>query len=285
MGAQLVKEAAIKTNDVVGDGTTTATVLAQAIVREGMQAIDTGANPVLVKQRGLRTVPPFLGPAFIAAVAYVDPGNFATNMAAGAQFGYALGWVVLTANLMAMLVRALSAKLGIAPGAACLSAGTGCRGGWCLCCGCRPRRSPWPPTWRSSPGRRWGCTWCSGCRCGPPPYWPGWPRSPCSARRCGFRRLEAAIADLVGVVVLAFGLEIFFSSPPPSAVASGVFVPWMPGGAALLAASIVGATVMPHVIYLHSSLTQRRVVGAGLPGRWCSARSSCPSASRSRWCR
>ena len=68
------------------------------------------------ERRGLRAVIPFLGPAFIACVAYVDPGNFATNVAAGAQFGYALGWVVLTANLMAMLVQSLSAKLGIATG-------------------------------------------------------------------------------------------------------------------------------------------------------------------------
>ena len=68
------------------------------------------------QRRGLRAVTPFLGPAFIAAVAYVDPGNFATNMAGGAQFGYALGWVVLAANLMAMLVQTLSAKLGIATG-------------------------------------------------------------------------------------------------------------------------------------------------------------------------
>jgi manganese transport protein len=67
-------------------------------------------------KRGIRAMLPFLGPAFIACVAYVDPGNFATNMAGGAQFGYALGWVVLSANLMAMLVQALSAKLGIATG-------------------------------------------------------------------------------------------------------------------------------------------------------------------------
>jgi len=68
------------------------------------------------ERRGLRAVTPFLGPAFIAAVAYLDPGNFAANVAGGAQFGYALGWVVLTANLMAMLVQTLSAKLGIATG-------------------------------------------------------------------------------------------------------------------------------------------------------------------------
>src|SRR5437764_2867560 len=66
--------------------------------------------------RGLRALLPFLGPAFVAAVAYVDPGNFATNIAGGAQYGYMLLWVVLAANLMAMLVQSMSAKLGIATG-------------------------------------------------------------------------------------------------------------------------------------------------------------------------
>ena len=68
------------------------------------------------ERRGVRAVLPFLGPAFIAAVAYVDPGNFATNMAGGSEFGYTLLWVVLAANLMAMLVQSMSAKLGIATG-------------------------------------------------------------------------------------------------------------------------------------------------------------------------
>ena len=77
------------------------------------------ANEVLERQskrRGLRRLTPFLGPAFIAAIAYIDPGNFATNIAGGAQFGYMLLWVVLVANLMAMLIPTLSAKLGIATG-------------------------------------------------------------------------------------------------------------------------------------------------------------------------
>ena len=68
------------------------------------------------ERRGLGRFTPFLGPAFIASVAYVDPGNFATNMAGGAQFGYLLLWVVLVANLMAMLIQSMSAKLGIATG-------------------------------------------------------------------------------------------------------------------------------------------------------------------------
>ena len=68
------------------------------------------------ERRGIRAVLPFLGPAFIAAVAYIDPGNFATNMVGGSRFGYMLLWVVLAANLMAMLVQSMSAKLGIATG-------------------------------------------------------------------------------------------------------------------------------------------------------------------------
>src|SRR3954462_1149440 len=68
------------------------------------------------ERRGMRGLWPFLGPAFIAAVAYIDPGNFATNIAGGAKYGYLLLWVVLSANLMAMLVQTLSAKLGIATG-------------------------------------------------------------------------------------------------------------------------------------------------------------------------
>src|SRR5229473_1018772 len=71
---------------------------------------------ILGRSRGIRALLPFLGPAFIACVAYIDPGNFATNIQGGAQFGYALLWVILLANLMAMLLQSLSAKLGIATG-------------------------------------------------------------------------------------------------------------------------------------------------------------------------
>ena len=78
--------------------------------------IDAAERALTGERRGVRAVLPFLGPAFIAAVAYVDPGNFATNMAGGSQFGYTLLWVVLAANLMAMLIQSLSAKLGIATG-------------------------------------------------------------------------------------------------------------------------------------------------------------------------
>ena len=216
------------------------------------------------ERRGLRAVMPFLGPAFIASVAYVDPGNFAANMAGGAQFGYALGWVVLTANLMAMLVQSLSAKLGIATG---LSLPEVCRERL-------PRRAVLL-LWMQAEtvamatdlaeftGAALGLHLVFGL-----PMWEcallaGLATFAVLAMEVGgFRRLEAAITALVGVVVLAFGLEIFKSSPPAAAVAGGVFEPRIPGGAALLAVSIMGATVMPHVIYLHSALTKGRVVGA-----------------------
>jgi manganese transport protein len=216
------------------------------------------------ERRGLRAVTPFLGPAFIAAVAYVDPGNFATNMAGGAQFGYALGWVVLTANLMAMLVQTMSAKLGIATG---MSLPEVCR-----------ERLPKPLVvflWLQAEvvamatdlaeftGAALGLNlvfglsiWISALLAALATF------AVLAMEVGGFRRIEGAITALVLVVVLAFILELVIARPPAAAVAGGVFEPKLPGGAALLAVSIVGATVMPHVIYLHSALTRGRVTSA-----------------------
>src|SRR5580692_11219177 len=163
------------------------------------------------ERRGLRALLPFLGPAFIAAVAYVDPGNFATNMAAGAQFGYALGWVVLTANLMAMLVQSLSAKLGIATGKSLPEV-------------CRDRLPKWATRflWAQAElvamatdlaeftGAALGLhlvfglsIWVSALLAALATF------AVLAMEVGGFRRLEAAIAALVGVVVLAFILEIY----------------------------------------------------------------------------
>jgi manganese transport protein len=215
------------------------------------------------ERRGLRAVLPFLGPAFIASVAYVDPGNFATNMAAGAEFGYALGWVVLGANLMAMLVQTLSAKLGIATG---LSLPEVCRDRL-------PRRLVvflWlqaeavamATDLAEFTGAALGLhlvfglsIWLSALLAALATF------VVLAMEVSGFRRIEAAITALVGIVLVAFCLEVLMSRPPAGAVAAGVFTPRLPGGAALLAVSIVGATVMPHVIYLHSALVRGRVSG------------------------
>ena len=216
------------------------------------------------QRRGLRAAWPFLGPAFIAAVAYVDPGNFATNMAGGAKFGYVLLWVVLGANLMAMVVQSMSAKLGIATGRNLPEV-------------CRERFSR-PVSvllWLQAEaiamatdlaefvGAAIGLKLLFGIPLFPAALLTGVAAFAILALQArGFRRLEAVIAALIGVIVGAFALQVVMADPAPAGVAGG-FVPGFEGTeSVLLAVGILGATVMPHVIYLHSALTQHRIVGA-----------------------
>jgi manganese transport protein len=217
------------------------------------------------ERRGVRAVLPFLGPAFIAAVAYIDPGNFATNMASGSEFGYTLLWVVLAANLMAMLVQSMSAKLGIATGRSLPEV---CRDRWpfraVVLLWLQAEAVAMATDLAEFVGAALGLhlvfglsMWVSAILTGLAAF------TILGLQVWGFRRLEAAITGLVAVIVLAFGLEMLKSSPSAGGVTRGLFVPQFDGnGSALLAVSIIGATVMPHVIYLHSSLTQNRIVGA-----------------------
>jgi manganese transport protein len=214
--------------------------------------------------RGLSRVWPFLGPAFVAAVAYIDPGNFATNIAGGAKFGYLLLWVVLAANLIAMLVQTQSAKLGIATGKNLAE----------LCRESFSRRTS-IGLWLQAElvamacdiaevvGAALGLNLLFGI-----PLFPAGVIAGAGAfgilalQQKGFRRLEAGITALVGVVVASFVVELFDAHPAGGEVASHLFVPGFAGTESiLLATGIIGATVMPHVIYLHSALTQKRVVG------------------------
>jgi manganese transport protein len=215
-------------------------------------------------RRGLRRVWPFLGPAFIAAVAYVDPGNFATNIAGGAKFGYLLLWVVLSANLIAMLVQSQSAKLGIATGRNLAEL-------------CRERfsRRTSIGLWLQAELVAMACDIAEvvGAALGLNlifviPLFPAGLIAGAGAfallalQRRGFRRLEAGITALVGVVVAAFAFELIDAKPQASEIGRHLLVPGFSGTESLLLATgIIGATVMPHVIYLHSALTQRRVVG------------------------
>jgi manganese transport protein len=214
--------------------------------------------------RGFARFWPFLGPAFIAAVAYIDPGNFATNISGGAKFGYLLLWVVLAANLVAMVVQAQSAKLGIATGKNLAEL-------------CRERfsRRTSIGLWLQAEVVAMACDLAEivgaalglNLLFGIPLFAAGLIAGAgtftlLALQRRGFRRLEAAISVLVGVVVVAFAYELFDSSPDGSEVAKHLFVPGFAGTESiLLATAIVGATVMPHVIYLHSALTQDRIVG------------------------
>ena len=219
---------------------------------------------LLGESKGVRGLWPFLGPAFIAAVAYIDPGNFATNIAGGAKYGYLLCWVVVSANLMAMLVQTLSAKLGIATGR---NLPETCRDNF--------RKPVSFGLWVQAEaiamatdlaevlGAALGLNLLFGM-----PLFPAGLLAGAGAfgilalQRYGFRRLEAVIASLVGVIVVAFAFEVFLAKPSPGETVKHIFVPGFEGSESiLLAAGILGATVMPHVVYLHSALTQNRVVG------------------------
>jgi manganese transport protein len=224
------------------------------------RVLDAAERALSGERRGVRAVLPF-----IAAVAYVDPGNFATNMAGGSQFGYTLLWVVLAANLMAMLVQSLSAKLGIATGRSLPEL---CRDRFpfrvVVLLWLQAEAVAMATDLAEFVGAALGLhlvfglsMWASAVLTGLAAF------IILGLQVWGFRRLEAAITGLVAVIVLAFGLELLKSRPSVAGVAYGTFVPQFSGsGSALLAVGIVGATVMPHVIYLHSSLTQKRIVGA-----------------------
>jgi manganese transport protein len=214
--------------------------------------------------RGVRRVWPFLGPAFVAAVAYIDPGNFATNIAGGAKFGYLLLWVVLSANLIAMLVQTQSAKLGIATGKNLAEL-------------CRERfsRRTSIGLWLQAElvamatdiaevvGAALGLNLLFGIPLFPAGIIAGIGAFAILAlQRMGFRRLEAGISVLVGVVVASFVFELFDAGPDGGEVAKHLVLPGFAGTESiLLATGIIGATVMPHVVYLHSALTQKRIVG------------------------
>ena len=216
------------------------------------------------ERRGIRRYVPFLGPAFIAAVAYVDPGNFATNMAGGAKFGYLLLWIVLTANLMAMLIQSMSAKLGIATG---MNLPEVCRERF-------PRAVSFL-LWIQAEliamatdiaefvGAAIGINLITGLPLFPAALLTGVASFAILALQSrGFRKLELVIASFVGVIVISFGFQVFLAKPSGSGIVHGLFVPGFNGtDSVLLAVGILGATVMPHVIYLHSALTQRRIVG------------------------
>ena len=196
-------------------------------------------------------------------MAYIDPGNFATNIQGGAQFGYTLLWVLVASNLSAMLIQALSAKLGIATG---LNLAELCR-----------ERSPRPVTlgmWvlmeivamatdlAEFLGAALGFHLLLGI-----PLWVGGLLTAITTivilglERYGFRPLEAVIAALLGVVGVCYLIETILDRPDWGDVLRSAVTPGFAGGeSVLLASGILGATVMPHVIFLHSALTQNRIV-------------------------
>jgi manganese transport protein len=215
-----------------------------------------------LRARGrLRGAIALTGPAFVAAVAYVDPGNFATNFSAGARFGYQLAWVIVAANLMAMLVQYLSAKAGVATGRdlpqlcrthlpRAASAGL-----WC-----QAELVAMATDLAEFVGAAVGLNLLFGVALLPAGLITAVIAFGILAlEQRGYRRFELAIAGLLGIVFAGFAFDLAAVGLDPGQATVGL-VPGLAGhGAVLLAAGIVGATVMPHVVYLHSALTKDRV--------------------------
>ena len=213
------------------------------------------------QKRGLARILPFLGPAVIASIAYMDPGNFATNIQGGAQFGYALLWVILAANLMAMLIQNLSAKLGIATGK---NLPETIRERW-----------PRPVVWlywvqaeivamATDLAEFLGAAVAIQLLTGLPLIWGAGITAALTfwlltIQRRGFRPLELVIGGFVSVIGVAYLTQFVVARPALADLGRG-FIPSFQGvDSVYLAVGIIGATVMPHVIYLHSALTQGRV--------------------------
>jgi manganese transport protein len=216
----------------------------------------------VARRRGrIRGALPFIGPAFVAAIAYVDPGNFATNIAGGAEFGYLLLWVILAANLMAMLIQFLSAKVGIATGRSLPE----------LCREHFPRRVSFG-LWVQAEliamatdlAEFVGAAIALNLLFGMPLLPAGLVTAVVAfallgLQTRGYRRFEVVIAGMLGVILLGFLVDTLMVPHDAAGIAGG-FVPGFSGtDSLLLATGILGATVMPHVIYLHSALTQRRI--------------------------
>ncbi|MCL4509406.1 MAG: Nramp family divalent metal transporter [Chloroflexi bacterium] len=224
------------------------------VEREGREALSG-------HRRGLRAVLPFIGPAFVASVAYIDPGNFATNIQGGAQFGYELLWVILLANLMAMLIQTLSAKLGIATGRNLPEL---CRQHLPLLASLAlwvvSELAAMATDIAEFVGASVGLNILLGL-----------PLIVCAAlvgiatyallllEGRGARPLERVIMVLIGVISIGYVIETFLSHPSWSGVAQSFAPPSLSSSSLFIAVGIIGATVMPHVIYLHSSLTSGRI--------------------------
>jgi len=245
--------------ETMTDSTVTETIARPASLTERTVAT---AHQALAGRRGISAALAFAGPAIVASIAYMDPGNFATNIQAGAKYGYGLLWVVLLANVIAMLFQGLSAKLGIVTGRNLAE----------LCRDHFPR----PVVWGM-----WGASEIAAMATDLAEFLGGAIglsllfQMPLFAgmvvtaiitygllmcEKFGFRPLELIIGSIVGVICLCYLVEMFIAPVDWASAAFHTVTPQIADAEALLlAVGIIGATVMPHAIYLHSGLTQARV--------------------------
>ncbi|WP_066253448.1 Nramp family divalent metal transporter [Neobacillus drentensis] len=227
------------------------------------RTVSAARDAINGKVKGFRALLPFLGPAFIASIAYIDPGNFATNIQSGARFGYKMLWIIVLANLMAMLLQNMSAKLGIATGKSLPEI-------------CRENFPKWLTIimWIVSElaamatdlAEFLGATLALNLLAGIPMLLATIITGVVTylilmLEKYGFRPLEKFIAAFAVLIGLCYLVETIFSKPNIAQIAYHSVVPWLGNSESLiLAVGVLGATVMPHAIYLHSSLTQGRIV-------------------------
>lgn len=219
------------------------------------------------RQRGPFQILQYLGPAFIVSVAYIDPGNFATNISGGSKFSYTLIWVILWSNLMAIFLQTMSAKLGIATGGNLPE----------MCAKVFPKSANWffwviaelgamATDLAEFLGGTLGFNLllhlpllCSGLLTGLLTF------IICYMEKYGQKIVEIIITSMVAVISVSYLLEIFLAKPDWAQVGIHTVVPSLPNGnAVMIAVGMLGATVMPHVIYLHSQLVQYRCAGSSL---------------------
>ena len=242
----------------------TAQEMIESIIRPSLseQTVATARQVLLGKRAGLRPYLAFTGPAVVVSIAYIDPGNFATNIQAGAKYGYGLLWVVLVANLIAMLFQALSAKLGIVTGRNLAE----------LCREQFPRPVVWA-MWVVSEIAAMATDLAEflGGAIGlsllfQMPLLVGMIITGIVTygilmfERFGFRPIELIVGSMVGIIGLCYLVELFIVPIDWSSALLHTFKPEIPDTEALLlSVGIIGATVMPHAVYLHSGLTQARM--------------------------
>lgn len=231
--------------------------------RQGFNRIETIENRhygIIKKVRGLSA---FLGPAFVVSVAYIDPGNFATNISGGSIFNYKLIWVILWSNLMAIFLQTMSAKLGIATGHNLPE----------MCAKVFSRRINWVfwivaelGAMATDLAEFLGGTLGLYLLFKIPMIYAGLLTGILTffivyMEKYGQKIVEAIIAALVAVICIAYTIEVFLAKPDWMQVGVHTIVPMLPNGeAVLIAVGMLGATVMPHVIYLHSQLVQHRKI-------------------------
>jgi manganese transport protein len=221
-----------------------------------------GQQSLSGRRRGLAGMLPFAGPAIIASIAYMDPGNFATNIQSGAKYGYMLLWVVLLANLTAMLFQSLSARLGIVTGQSLAQLSR--------------EKFPRPLVYcmwviaeigamATDLAEFLGAAIGLSLLFGLPLMWSlvitgVLVYAMLMLQRGGFRPMEIMISVFVGAIGVCYLVEMIIAPPDWKLFAYHTFVPGLAGPeSVLLATGIIGATVMPHAIYLHSSLTAGRM--------------------------